>query len=144
MASASPACGPLDINQNIQGGRTAVLTIILVLWREPRHDVINVERLKNFALFWLPAEWSFTSASPRQRSEEWFIRKKMNKMIYYIIDYHKGAVLFWQRTIWLPLYRTCVCVRLCLLWDRCVIFIQTSLFREERRHSHCCQPLFFV
>lgn len=145
MASASPARGPLDINQNIRGGRTAVLTIILVLWRQPQCDVTNVARFKmeEFHPFLATGRViiHFDITSPT----EWGMinQKKMNKIIYYIIDYNKGAVLFWQRTIWLPLYTEHTCLRASLC-DRCVISIQTSLFREEHRHSQCCHPLSFV
>lgn len=54
--------GPLDINQIVLGGRTAVIAITPALWREPWRDVINVERLKmgQFQPFWQLAEWSFT------------------------------------------------------------------------------------
>lgn len=40
---SSAGGGPLDINHILLGGRTAAIAI---LWREPRRDVINVERLK--------------------------------------------------------------------------------------------------
>lgn len=93
------------------------------------HDVMSSTwrdlRRKNFALFFGRRQ---SDHSPRQRSEERFIRKKM---IYYIIDYHKGAFLLTKHDLAPTIYRAHMfaCVSVCCVID--VSFPFKQVFSER-------------